>query len=125
MKKLLTYFIIFITAIGIASTVSLAPVGAIDITEKGTAESNTLKNDQGQKIEVTIARAISTLLFVLGIIAVIVIIIAGIRFATSNGDPGATKQARNAVLYAAIGLVIAIFAYGIVNFVISTFGSTP
>ena len=52
-----------------------------------------------------------------GIVAVIVIIVAGIMFASSNGDPGKAKTARNMVLYTVIGLVFIIFAISIVGFV--------
>lgn len=66
---------------------------------------------------------VNTLLFLLGIVAVIVIILGGFRYATSNGDASATKAAKDMILYAVIGLVVAILAYAIVNFVVSTFTS--
>lgn len=122
MKKIASIIISFIATVGILQVAVLAPmVGAIDITEKGSADSATLKNDQGQKLDKTITATINTLLLILGIIAVLVIIGAGIRFATSNGDPGAIKTARNAVIYACIGLVVAMLAFVIVNFVVSNF----
>jgi len=62
---------------------------------------------------------INLLLVVIGIIAVIMIIIGGFRYTTSAGDAGQTKSARDTIVYAVVGLVIAIMAYGIVNFVLS------
>lgn len=53
-----------------------------------------------------------------GIIAVIVIIIAGFLYTLSLGDPAKTKRAKDAILYAVIGLVIIIFAFVITRFVI-------
>jgi hypothetical protein len=64
---------------------------------------------------------ISTLLVVLGMIAVVMIVIGGIRYTTSNGDPSQVKSAKDTILYAVVGLVVAIMAYAIVNFVISQF----
>ena len=64
---------------------------------------------------------INTILIVLGMIAVIMIIIGGIRYTTSNGDSGQIASAKNTVLYAVVGLVIAIMAYAIVNFVLAAF----
>lgn len=60
------------------------------------------------------------LLFVLGAICVIVIIISGIRFATAAGDPGQIKTARESIIYAVAGLVVAILAYAIVHFVLNS-----
>lgn len=54
----------------------------------------------------------------LGAVSLIVIIISGIRLMTSSGDPQATAKARNTIIYAAVGLVIAISAYTIVSLVI-------
>jgi len=64
---------------------------------------------------------VNTLLFVLGAVSVVTIIIAGIRYTTSQGDPGAVKIAKDTLLYAVIGLVVAIMAFAIVNFVIGRF----
>ena len=61
---------------------------------------------------------INLLLFLGGTIAVIVIVIAGIRFTTADGDPSKADKARNTVVYAVIGLVVAVTAYALVNFVL-------
>lgn len=65
-----------------------------------------------------IAKIVNVLLFVIGIISVIMIIIGGIRYATSNGDANSVTAAKNTILYAIVGLVVAIFAYAIVTFVV-------
>jgi len=56
---------------------------------------------------------------VLGAVAVIMIIVGGLQYATSQGDSGAVAKAKNTILYAVIGLVVALFATGIVTFVIT------
>lgn len=53
-----------------------------------------------------------------GGIAVIIIIVAGIKFITSQGDPQATAKARNTIIYAAIGLAVSVAAFTIVTFVV-------
>ncbi len=53
-----------------------------------------------------------------GIIAIICIIISGIYYVTSNGDPGKVAKAKNGLLYSVIGLVIAVLAAVIVNTVL-------
>lgn len=56
-----------------------------------------------------------------GIIAVLIIIIAGYTFVTSSGDAAGVKKAKNAILYSVIGLVVIILAFTITNFVIGRF----
>jgi hypothetical protein len=53
-----------------------------------------------------------------GAIALLIITLAGLRYILSRGDPSATAQAKNAILYAVIGLVISLSAVTIVTFVI-------
>lgn len=66
----------------------------------------------------------NTVLYIVGIIAVIMLIIGGIRYVISGGDAKKVTDAKNTILYAIIGLVIAFFAYAIVNFVISSLPSS-
>jgi hypothetical protein len=80
-----------------------------------------VNNDGNKTFQQTMTQVISTLLVVLGMIAVIVIIIGGIRYTTSNGDQSAIKSAKNTILYAVVGLVVAILAFAIVNFTIAAF----
>ena len=64
-------------------------------------------------------KIINTLIFVIGAIAVVMIVIGGFRYTISGGDSGQVNGAKNTILYAVIGLVIAILSYGIVNFVLA------
>ena len=65
---------------------------------------------------------VNWLLWFVGIISVIMLIWGGIRYATSAGDSNKVTSAKNTILYAIIGLVVAIFAWAIVNWVIATVG---
>ncbi|HET7630577.1 MAG TPA: pilin [Candidatus Saccharimonadales bacterium] len=62
---------------------------------------------------------INVLLVVAGLVAVLFIIIGGLRYVFSAGDASATKSAKDTIIYAIIGLILAVLAYGIVNFVVS------
>lgn len=62
---------------------------------------------------------VNILLFIIGAVAVIMIIVGGIRYVTSNGDQAHVKAAKDTIMYAIIGLVVAILAYAIVNFLVS------
>lgn len=55
-------------------------------------------------------------------IAVLIIVIAGFRYILARGDPNATAQAKNAIIYALIGLVVVMTAYSIVAFVVKGIG---
>lgn len=59
--------------------------------------------------------------FIAGLTAVIVIIIAGLAYATSGGDAGRVAKAKNQILFAVIGLVVVLLAFSITNFVIGRF----
>ena len=63
----------------------------------------------------------NVLLFLIGAISVIMLIIGGIRYVVSGGDSTAVQNAKNTILYAIVGVVVAILAYAVVNFVISSF----
>lgn len=65
----------------------------------------------------------NVLLFLIGAVSVIMLIIGGIRYTVSNGDQGAVTSAKNTILYAIIGLVVAILAYAAVSFVTQQFAS--
>lgn len=51
--------------------------------------------------------------FVAGIVCVIMIIIGGVRYVTSQGDSGGVQSAKNTVLYAVVGLVVILLAAAI------------
>ena len=61
--------------------------------------------------------AVNILLWVIGILAVVMIIWSGFRYIWSNGDSSKITNAKNTLIYSIVGLVVAILAYAIVNFV--------
>ncbi len=54
---------------------------------------------------------------ILLVIAAIFIIVAAFNFVTASGDPEKTKSARNFVLYALIGVLVAVSAKGLIALV--------
>ena len=63
----------------------------------------------------------NVLLFIVGAVAVIMIIIGGIRYVISGGDSSQVSAAKNTILYALVGVIVAILAYAAVNFVVASF----
>lgn len=72
---------------------------------------------QGELLK-RVNKILNTVYFWSGIIATIVIIIAGIYYMTSRGNPQAIEKAKSALLYSVIGLIIVLSAAAITNFVI-------
>ena len=68
----------------------------------------------------TLTKIINVVLAVLGIVAVMMIIMGGVTYVTSNGDAAKLTKAKNTIIYSVIGLVIALLAFAIVNFVLSS-----
>lgn len=64
---------------------------------------------------------LNTVYIVAGIVAVISIIVGGIMYSTSQGDPSRTKYAKDIILYATIGLVVVMAAFTITGFILGEF----
>jgi hypothetical protein len=66
-----------------------------------------------------IKTVINVFSFVVGVVAVIMIIVGGFRYITSGGDSGNISSAKNTIIYAIIGLVVVALAQFIVQFVLN------
>lgn len=115
-----------IVALGIVTgigMVAMPQVSAVDVFPGCSGTSNSsVCGSTGDNANTFIKSLVDTLLFILGAISVLVIIVAGIMYATSAGDAGRVKKAKDTLMYAVIGLVVALLAYGIVNFVLTQIG---
>lgn len=61
------------------------------------------------------------MLRLVAVISVFVVLYGGVKYITSQGDPGNTKKARETIINALIGLVIAVSATAVVSFVAGRF----
>ncbi len=105
------------------ATVALQPatVGAIGVQDgvgsaKGDDQPADLTGNGGVFQTVT-----NVLLFIIGAVSVIMLIIGGIRYTTSGGNSSSVESAKNTILYAIVGLVVAILAYAVVQWVTTQF----
>lgn len=73
----------------------------------------------GPTVETAIAAAINLISIVVGVIAVIMVIVGGLKYILSSGDSNNINSAKNTILYAIIGLVIVAFAQIIVRYVLN------
>ena len=120
MRKILKLVLPVIVMISLVALAVVPEVSALTLQEGAEAARcdgcpSDLFGETGAFRKIT-----NTILYIVGIVAVIMLIIGGIRYVISGGDSKKVTDAKNTVLYAIIGLVIAVFAYAIVNFVITS-----
>jgi hypothetical protein len=98
------------------------PVGAIDLIDcsaaGGTGGQLCNNGADSAKADTVIKSISNILIYILGAVAVIMVIYGGFRFVTSGGDEKAVTSARNTILYAVIGIVVALLAFAVVNWVV-------
>ncbi len=88
----------------------------------GTAASSNTQVDctnAGNGISNIVTQVLNIFSWVVGIVAVIMIIIAGFRYIVSGGEEAGVRGAKNAIIFAIVGLVIVAIAQIIVQFVIT------
>lgn len=83
-------------------------------TSGDNASSNSIYGPDG-----IFTKVMQLLGIVIGVASVIMIIVGGLRYIMSSGDPNGVNGAKNTILYAIIGLVVAALSQVIVIFVIS------
>jgi hypothetical protein len=65
-----------------------------------------------------IRQVINVLSSIVGVVAVVMIIVAGFKYVTSSGDSANVQGAKNTLLFAIVGLVVVALAQVIVRFVL-------
>ncbi len=124
MKKILISLLMIITVLGFSQNVFAANYNGLNNVcnsanyQSGSKPSvcNDANASSSNPVYGILKSVLNILSYAIGIIAVIVIIIAGLRLILSGGDPQTLNSARNAIIYAAIGIVVAALAQSIVVF---------
>jgi threonine/homoserine/homoserine lactone efflux protein len=65
----------------------------------------------------TLQNTLNAAFGIIGLLSVIFLIWGAFQYVLSGGDPENAKKAKESVLYAVIGLAVALLAFTIVNFV--------
>ena len=65
-----------------------------------------------------VRNVLSAIFGFIGIIAAVMIIIGGVKYSTSAGDPGKVQSAKNTIMFSIIGLIVALSAFAITNFIL-------
>jgi hypothetical protein len=82
-------------------------------------QCNTAGVDATTRINNIVHTIVNLLSAVVGVVAVIMIIVGGLRYVTSGGNDTSVTSAKNTILYAVIGLVVVALAQIIVRFTLS------
>lgn len=103
-------------------TASLSPIAVLASGHKNQVQNglnSTGLNTGAPAFSTVMTNIINTIIFLVGAISVLMIVIGALRMVLSGGNPANVKSARETVLYAVVGLIIATAAYAIVQFVLS------
>ena len=76
------------------------------------------------KVNTIITTIVNIFSILVGIVSVIMIIYGGFLYVTSGGDSGKVGNAKNAIIYAIVGLVVVALAQFIVQFVLDKVTTT-
>lgn len=74
---------------------------------------------EGRTVEGFLSDITNVLLYIIGAVAVVMLVIGGIKYTTSAGDQQAIKSAKDTIFYSIIGIVVAFLAYAVVNFIVT------
>lgn len=83
-----------------------------------TGGNNSCSDTGGTGIEDIMKRVIQIFSIIVGFVAVVMIIIGGIKYITSGGDSGNISGAKNTIIYAVIGLIVVALAQILVHYVL-------
>lgn len=124
MKQIITGLIasVFILVTSFLAVPNLAyACSSTDNSSKGqvlTGVGATGSDCSASGVTTAVHTAIEILSMVAGIAAVVMVIIAGFRYTTSGGDSGRVASAKSTLIYALVGIAIAVLAQVIVHFVV-------
>ena len=125
MKKIVKISLsIILGLIGVTALIAPPVFAADDVCSKQGVVPDEVYEAAGcsgnkNELQSAITSILSAIIGVVGLISVIYIIIGGIQYMSSSGDPSKIKKAKKTILYACIGLIISALAFIIVNFVIN------
>jgi hypothetical protein len=122
MKRLILIAAIFLTVCSGAATLLVPSLVSADTKSEicggiQTA-SGTSSCSGGVNLTNVIRNVINVFSWIIGVVAVIMIMVAGFKYITSGGDSGNITSAKNTIIYAIIGLVVVALSQSIVWFVL-------
>ena len=96
--------------------------GTTTTTNNQTADSGCGTNNASD-LKSILTFVLDLLSVIVGVVSVIMIVVAGVKFVLSGGEPQQVSGAKNTIIFAVVGLVVAALAQVIVRFVVANIGS--
>lgn len=124
MKNLKTYVVALSLLFGIGglfaipTNVAMADPKSTVCSTLGSGSDCSSQPSNGISLNGVIGAVINVLSAIVGVTAVIMLIIGGFRYITSNGDSGRISAAKNTIIYAIVGIIVVALAQFIVQFVL-------
>ena len=122
LKQILSSLLIIpIMALGVSAALQINNVNVVratDMTLSGGVSSSQADDVPQDLAGDVFKNIVNILLFIIGAVSVIMLIYGGIRYTTSGGNANSVTAAKNTIMYSIIGLVVAILAFAVVNFVV-------
>ncbi len=132
--KIIMTVLALVTVLSVSSAAADGANGSITLPSNGivadsfvgsacsalTSVSNTNCSSGATSFKGIARNVVNILSFIIGIVAVIMIIISGFRFIIGGNDTNAVSSAKNTLIYALVGLAIAVFAQFLVHSVLNT-----
>lgn len=111
--------ILIALALVFSSILLPAPLGASTLWRacEGVTDS-AVCDGKDEQADDFISTLMDVLIWVVGILAILMIIWGGMKYVLSGGSAEKITNAKNTILYAVIGLVVAIFAYAVITWLI-------
>lgn len=122
MKRIKLTIVTLFVSVGLLSTTPLFTASAQQQLDPCSLNPNSSVCHYGvtrSDSRTIIKNIVNILLYIVGAAAVVVIILSGIKYVISSGDSGKVADAKRTLIYAVVGLLIAIIAQTIVNWVFS------
>lgn len=85
------------------------------------ANGCTTSSQAEPEVESVLQRGLNIFSAILGIIAVVMFMVGGLKYMTAQGDSGQLNSAKNTLIFAAVGLVVVMLAQTIAKFVVERF----
>ena len=118
-----TIRIVILVAILVSMIMMVGTVQAATGVDEALGQVKTSGSLSKKKVGDVVKIVVDTMLYIIGIISVVMIIFGGIKYATSAGDSNKVTSAKNTLAYAIVGLLIAVFAFALVNWVLTGVGA--
>lgn len=131
MQRLRRYLLTSLTALGLLATPLAVSAPALALSAPAPQVASSVSDackgiglagggcKNSSQLNKVIKSIVNLLTIIVGVVAIIMIIISGMKFVTSGGDSQKTASAKTTLIYAIVGLIVVALAQVIVRFVLS------